>query len=102
MGESASKPLEWEELPKEKKESIRDFYTELNKLIEFGNKANENVFIFLFEERLGKHLWYKFREMKDLFLFLNYLDVKNREIILTNIYGHKDSFSPNPLYANCY
>ncbi len=102
MGETTSKPLIWADLPKEKKESIRDFYTDFSKLIEFGNKANEKLFIFLFDERLGKHLWTKFREMKDFFAFLNYLDVENRTVILTNIFGHKDAFEANPLYANCY
>ena len=102
MEQPTSKKLKFSELPEEKQKEINKLYGDLQLLVDFGNKANEKLFIFLFEEQLGKHLWYQFKKMNNLFTFINYLDVGNRSIILSNVYGHDRKFSPHPLYDNCY
>lgn len=103
--DTTTKPLEWAKLSDDKKENVRNFYSNLQLLLDFDSKANEKLFIFLYEERLGKHLWAKFREMKNMILFLKYLDEQNRAILLSNIYGYDSRVlksSGHPLYANCY
>lgn len=97
-----STPLIWTELPKEKKEIISQFYGDLQALIEFNNKANQNIFVYLYGEQMGEHLWQQFRKIDNFLNFMKYLDEKNREVLLTNVYGwDKMKYSANPLYAHC-
>lgn len=97
-----SNPIKYSALSESKREEISSFYRELQKLIEFNNKANQKLFVYLYGEQKGEHLWLKFRELNNMFLFLKYLDHENQTILLANIYGYdKMSFSANPLYAHC-
>ena len=91
--------LEFKNLSKEKQQELRKTYLIINKLVEFSNKANLNLFVFLYGNQIGTHLFSKFREFSDMLKFLNYLDIENRTILLTNIFGSEDEV--NLLFLNC-
>lgn len=91
----------WDELSEDKQKEIQKIYGDLTLLIEFSNKANQNLFIYLYGENLGLHLWNKFREFNNIITFFNYLDTDNRSVILANVYGQKDRWMANPIYAYC-
>lgn len=101
METASEHPMKFASLPDEKRVSIATFYQDLKLLIEFGNKANERLFIYLYGEQMGKHLWVQFRKFDNLFLFINYLDIQNRDILLANIYGYDRKVSAHPLYSKC-
>jgi hypothetical protein len=101
METALEQPIRFADLPEEKRVSVATFYQNLKLLIEFSNKANEKLFIYLYGERLGKHLWIQFRKIDNLFTFLNYLDIENRDILLANVYGYDRKVSAHPLYSKC-
>lgn len=98
--DTASKPLTWESLSSEKKKEISKIYGSLSKLTEFGNKANQNLFEYLYGKQTGEHLWLKFRSLNgNMLLFLSYLDTNNLQVLMTNIFGH-DVHESNTIYAH--
>lgn len=97
-----TKPLKWADLPNDKKEEIRDFYSDMKLLIEFGNKATGALFIYLYGEHLGTHLWEKFcRTDRNITKFIGLLDTENQATLLTNVLVYKNTIGAHPLYAHC-
>lgn len=98
--DQTSSRLTWERLSEAKQNKIRDFYIDLYKLVEFGNKANQNLFVYLYGQQMGEHLWLKFKEINNIFTFMNYMDIQNRSVILSNVLGYENNLENN-LYAHC-
>lgn len=98
-----TKPKQWKDFSDEKKKEIQSIYSRIEELVKFSNKANHNLFVYLYGEQVGSHLWSKFREFDNIIKFFNYLDVENRTVILSNIYGGERYKwgEENPLYAHC-
>jgi len=80
-----------------KKAECSMMYKSLDMLLEFSKKANFNLFVYLFGEKLGNHLCWKYTVTyrKDFMKFFNFLDLDNKGIIVVNILHNKD------LYSNC-
>lgn len=98
------KPLQWTELSDDKKKEMQKHFQTMKKINEFANKANENLMVFIFGERMGKHYWeqYTLKFNRNIAHFLNYIDDENAAILFTNIFSHNDSVNKNPLYAHCH
>lgn len=99
-----NKPIKWGSLSEEKKREIQNVYHYVEQLTNFSNKANQKLFVYLYGEQIGNHLWEKFLSFDgDMFKFIKYLDVENKTILMTNIFhfDERRSSSSHPLYAFC-
>jgi len=98
------KPVKWETLSEEKKKEIQNVYYYVEQLTIFSNKANQKLFVYLYGEQMGNHLWEKFRSFDgDMFKFIKYLDVENKTILMSNVFNFDErrSNGANPLYNFC-
>lgn len=70
---------------------------QVDNLIEFANKVNYNLFVYLFEHQLGEHLATKFIEEnnRNLLSFFSRIDSQYRFFILYEIKNNKN------LYFHC-
>ncbi len=72
-----------------------DYNQQVSSLIELSNKFNTNLLIYLFDEKLGRHLVEKFAiECKrNLLDFLNKIDVEMKFFILHELKTNKTLFA---------
>jgi hypothetical protein len=91
-----NKPLQYDDLTIDKKTLLNDFYKQLLKIIEFGNKVNYNLLRYLYGDKLATHLGLMWEKAdRDVLYWFNQLDVDNRGILLVNIYYN------DTLYSHC-
>ena len=98
--------IKFASLSQDKQKNIRLIYSYMDLLREFSNKATVKLFIHLYGEQLGLHLWDKYIKIynQNIIEFLNYLDVENKSILYCNIFineSGKPLQDTNTLYAHC-
>lgn len=90
------------DLKDERKKELKNVFKDISKLIEFRNKVTPRLFVFMYGDRSGPHMWEKFiKHHRDMLSFIQDLDENNLIILLANVYVLKHPMDPNPLYAHC-
>jgi len=89
--------LVYRELKEEEREELQKVYQCIDKIWTFSGKANQELFIYLFGEKMGNHYWDKFtREcQRDILRLFRAMDRDKKSDLIANIFLNKS------LYSHC-